>query len=186
MRAARLLHLHRCVAALATWFYLWSATFGFSSPRTDFNGTISSYTYDRGGGARDKRWQEPGRVALSRLLTRTSNHASAAASNVTFTYTASAQRATMTAASGVTSYSDDARDRLSSKATPQGILTYSYAAGGNVSTIASNHAQGASHGYNALNRLSAVNDAHLGVTSYAYDEVGNLQSYAMPNGVAHA
>ena len=34
-----------------------------------------------------------------------------------------------------------------------------------------------------LNRLAQVNDAHSGVTSYAYDGVGNLQSFSYGNGV---
>jgi RHS repeat-associated protein len=34
-----------------------------------------------------------------------------------------------------------------------------------------------------LSRLSAVNDARLGRTDYAYDPAGNLAGYALPNGV---
>jgi uncharacterized protein RhaS with RHS repeats len=33
-----------------------------------------------------------------------------------------------------------------------------------------------SYEYDALNRLSAANDAYLGRTAYNYDEVGNLRS----------
>jgi YD repeat-containing protein len=69
---------------------------GNVSQRTDFNGKQTTYGYD----------------ALNRLLTRTGNHANAAASNVAFTYTPSGQRETMTDASGVTTYSYDPRDRL--------------------------------------------------------------------------
>ena len=35
--------------------------------------------------------------------------------------------------------------------------------------------------YDALSRLSAVNDAKSGQTVYGYDEVGNLESYTYPN-----
>ena len=61
--------------------------------RADFNGTLTSYTYD----------------ALNRVLTRTSNHPNAAASNVSFTYTPSGQRWTMTDATGTTTYGYDHR-----------------------------------------------------------------------------
>ncbi len=141
MRAAPLLHLHRFVAALATWFYLWSAAFGFSSPRTDFNGTISSYTHD----------------ALNRLLTRTSNHASAAASIVTFTYTASGQRGTMTDASGVTTYSYDALGRLGNVTDRElGATHYAYDAVGNLSSFATPNGVTHAYGYDSVNRLTQM------------------------------
>src|SRR5262249_23108331 len=41
-----------------------------------------------------------------------------------------------------------------------------------------------SYTYDADNRLKTVTDAS-GVTNYAYDNVGNLQSFAYPNGVVH-
>lgn len=37
------------------------------------------------------------------------------------------------------------------------------------------------YAYDELNRLAAVNDVHLGVTSYNYDDVGNLQGCTYPN-----
>src|SRR3989442_13357371 len=54
---------------------------------------------------------------------------------VSFTYTPTGQRATMTDASGQTTYGYDNRNRLVSKATPEGTLTYSYDAAGDVKTI---------------------------------------------------
>lgn len=149
---------------------LYSAV-GNAAQRTDFSGTITSYGYD----------------PLNRLLTRTSNHANAAASNVAFTYTPSGQRQTMTDASGVTTYSYDPRDRLASKATPQGTLGYTYDAAGNLTSVTSSNANGTAvtYRYDELNRLEEVEDNGTEVTGYQYDEVGNLRSFATPNGVSH-
>ena len=51
---------------------------------------------------------------------------------MTFTYTSTGKRATMTDASGPTSYTYDNQDRLKTKVTPQGTLTYGYDAAGNL------------------------------------------------------
>jgi YD repeat-containing protein len=104
---------------------------------------------------------------------------------VVFTYTPSGQRAGMQDASGSTTYSYDNRDRLLSKATPQGTLSYSYDAAGNLTRIQSNHAGGAAmdYSYDARNRLATVTDAEGRVTTYSYDAVGNLAGFLYPNGV---
>jgi hypothetical protein len=40
--------------------------------------------------------------------------------------------------------------------------------------------------YDTLNRLSTAHDNTInGSTTYAYDDVGNLQSFAYPNGTSH-
>ena len=139
--------------------------------RTDFNGTVTQFGYD----------------TVNRLLTRTSSAANAAASSVAFTYTLSGQRATMTDASDVTTYGYDSRDRLTSKATPQGTLGYSYDAVSNVTSLASSNANGASvaYGHDELNRLNQVVENGNQTTSYGYDEVGNLQSVVSANGLSH-
>ncbi len=106
---------------------------------------------------------------------------------VSFTYTPTGQRATMTDASGQTTYGYDNRNRLVSKATPEGTLTYSYDAAGDVKTIQSSNAGGANlaYAYDTLNRLGTVTDVN-GSTVYGYDNVGNLQSVTYPNSVAHS
>jgi YD repeat-containing protein len=109
---------------------------------------------------------------------------------VSFTYSATGQRVTMNDASGATVYTYDVRNRLSSKQTPFGTLSYTYNEAGGLLTTRSSNANGASvdYSYDTLNRLSAVKDNKLialngGVTNYTYDTVGNLQSYQYPNGV---
>jgi YD repeat-containing protein len=88
-------------------------------------------------------------------------------------------------ASGSTTYSYDNRDRLLSKATPQGTLSYSYDPAGNLTRIQSNHAGGAAmdYAYDPRNRLASVTDAEGRVTTYSYDAVGNLAGFLYPNGV---
>jgi len=147
---------------------------GNLSSRTDFNSRTTTYTYD----------------AMNRLLGKTAdayfaqNHLGAA--SVSFTYTPTGKRATMSDASGTTTYVYDHRDRFVSKATPEGTLTYAYDAVGDVKTIQSSNAGGANlgYGYDPLNRLASVTDAN-GATGYGYDPAGNLQMVTYPNGVAH-
>ena len=94
----------------------------------------------------------------------------------------------MTDATGVTSYTYDPQtDRLLSKATPFGTLSYSYDFTGNVLSIHSSNANGVavSYTYDVLNRLATVADG-AGTTSYGYDAAGNLDGFTYPNGVIHA
>jgi RHS repeat-associated protein len=138
--------------------------------KTDFNGKTTAYAYD----------------SNNRLLSKTPDPNFSAAS-VGFTYFANGLRKTMTDPSGSTSYTYDNRNRLTSKVTPFGSLNYTYDNAGDLLTLKSSNANGASdtYTYDVLNRLSTVTDAS-GVTSYAYDPVGNLQSFTYPNGVTHA
>lgn len=56
-------------------------------------------------------------------------------------------RRTMTDATGVTTYNYDQRDQLVSKATPQGTLSYTYNAMGNLLTLRSSNVNGVSVDY---------------------------------------
>ena len=58
---------------------------------------------------------------------------------VSFTYWPTGKRQTMTDASGTTTYNYDNQDRLTSKQTPQGTLTYLYDAAGNVKSTKSSN-----------------------------------------------
>jgi len=136
---------------------------------THFNNVTTTYSYD----------------ALNRLTQRSTP----GEAPVSFTYTATGKRQTMTDASGTTTYSYDTMDRLSAKATPEGALSYTYDAAGNLASMSSNHAHGVSvsYSYDDLNRLSTVADANLtgsGTTSYTYDNASNVGSVKYPNGIA--
>ena len=74
------------------------------------------------------------------------------------------------------------------KATPEGTLSYTYDAAGQVASIQSSNANGASvaYSYDDLNRLSTVVDNRLSgnnTTTYAYDPASNLSTATYPNGV---
>ena len=108
--------------------------------------------------------------------------------SVTYTFTATGQRATMVDASGTTTYTYNSRDWLTSKQTPEGTLNYTYDVAGNLATVTTSHAGGAAmtYTYDTLNRLATATDNHVGgTTTYAYDDVGNLQSFSYPNGTSH-
>ena len=108
---------------------------------THFNGVTTTYTYN----------------ALNRLLTRTTP----GEAPVSFTYTPTGKYLTSTAGDGTVNY--DALDRLTTKATPEGTLSYTYDAAGHVASIASSNSNGASvaYAYDDLNRLSTVVDNRL-------------------------
>jgi RHS repeat-associated protein len=145
---------------------------GNLTSRTDFNGKTTTYTYD----------------VLNRLTVKTPD-ASLNQPAVSYTYTATGKRSQMSDASGVTTYTYDSRDRLKSKATPAGTLTYTYSAASNLLTTRSSNLNGLTvdYSYDELSRLSTVTDNRLGtganVTTYSYDNVGNLGSAVAPNGV---
>ena len=140
---------------------------------THFSGKTTTYAYD----------------ALNRLTTRTPDPTLVAEPVVTFTYTATNKRATMTDGSGTTTYSYDPLDRLTTKATPEGTLFYGYDGVGNLASISSNHANGISISlaYDSLNRLSTVVDNRLpsgaNTTTYVYDPANNVVTETAPNGL---
>jgi RHS repeat-associated protein len=135
---------------------------------THFNQVTTTYVYDQ----------------LDRLLSRSTP----GEATVSFTYTATGKRQTMTDASGTTNYSYDSLDRLTGKATPEGTLTYSYDAASNVASVSSNHSHGVSvsYAYDQLNRLSTVSDGRLvgnQTTTYVYDPASNVATVNYANGV---
>jgi RHS repeat-associated protein len=149
--------------------YVYDAAGNLKS-KTDFNDKTTTYAYN----------------TSNRLLSKTPD-ASFNANPITFTYFPNGLRQTMSDVSGAYTYGYDNRNRLTSKVTPFGTLSYTYDAGGNLLTLKSSNAGGASdtYTYDQLNRLSTVTDAS-GATTYAYDAVGNLQNFTYPNGVTHA
>jgi len=92
------------------------------------------------------------------------------------------------AADGTVHYTYDALDRLTTKATPEGTLSYTFYPTGKVQTIQSSNTNGISvaYTYDDLNRLSSVVDDSLpaaaNTTNYTYDAASNLVNVAYPNG----
>jgi RHS repeat-associated protein len=92
----------------------------------------------------------------------------------------------MTDASGSTTYTYDTRNRLLTKATPEGTLTYTYDASGNVASIDSSNANGTSvsYGWDAANQLQTVTDNRFGgITTATYTPTGRPLTVSEPNGV---
>jgi RHS repeat-associated protein len=121
-----------------------------------------------------------------RLTTRTPDPFFSAETPATWTYWPSGRRKTMEDGTGTTSYAYDQRDRLLETDTPDGILIYTRDGAGNVKTVRSDSgAYTVDYGYDALNRLASVTDNAPGggTTSYHYDDVSRMTSYAYPNGV---
>lgn len=140
---------------------------------TDFNGHTTMFEYD----------------AMNRLTRKTPDIA-LQEPPVIFTYTATGQRSTMIDDVDTTTYSYDLRDRLQTKATPIGTLTYDYDFNGNVTKIQSSTANGTlvTYQYDALNRVVNVIDARLSgnqTTRYGYDAVGDLLTNISPNAVTN-
>jgi len=96
----------------------------------------------------------------------------------------------------------DALDRLITKQTPEGTLSYTYDAAGHVASINSSNSRGVSvaytydagvpvdrsspTGWEDVNRLSTVVDNGLqgnNTTTYAYDAANNVATATLPNGV---
>ena len=148
--------------------------------KTDFNGKQTTYNYD----------------LLDRVLSRVPDLSFDQQQKVSFAYTQTGQRLSMTDKSGATNYTVyDNRDRLKTKVTPEGTLNYTYDAHGNVLTINSSNTNGASmtYTYDALNRLATATDNRIAgqggpssATTYSYDATGNLTGYVYPNTVQTA
>ena len=134
--------------------------------KTDFNGKTTTYAYD----------------SMNRLTSKTPDP-SFNAPAVTYTYTHSGKRATMTDASGTTTYQYDGADRPQIFYKPAGTLSYTWDLAGNLTALSGG--LGVTYSYDALNRLSTVHENNTGTTSYTYDNVGNLASMTYPNGVVH-
>jgi RHS repeat-associated protein len=133
---------------------------------TDFNGKTTIYVYD----------------SRNRLLSKVPDP-SFTAPSVTYTYTASGNRAAMIDATGTTTYQYDSADRLVQVVKPNGILSYAYDSANNLISLNGGGAQ-VNYTYDALSRLAAVSEMSTGTTNYTYDGVGNLAAVAYPNGVS--
>jgi RHS repeat-associated protein len=76
-------------------------------------------------------------------------------------------------------------DRLITKQTPEGTLTYGYDAAGHLASMSSSNPNGVnvSYDYDTLNRLWHVVDSRLGTTTYSYDTANNVATVKYPNNV---
>jgi RHS repeat-associated protein len=164
---------------------------GRRTKRTLPLGMFETFTYDQGGNLSTRvdfkgRKTTFGYDALNRLVSKVPD-ASLNEPTVTYTYTPTGQRESMTDGTGTTTYAYDSQGRLTSQVSPRGTLNYTYDNAGKLKTLRSSHSNGVSvdYGYDVLNRLSTVTDNRLtaGETTYSYDANGNLEKTTYPNGV---
>jgi RHS repeat-associated protein len=134
--------------------------------RTDFAGRRTLYTYDK----------------MGRVLTRTYPDSSV----VSFAYTPTGKRATMTDARGTTSYAYDSRDRLVKLTYPDGrILAYGYDANGERTTITAKFGSTSlttTTTYDVAGRPATVTDPLGRIFSVTYDGDGGPTLLLYPNG----
>jgi RHS repeat-associated protein len=154
-------------------------TTGNLTSKMDFNGHATTYSYDN----------------MNRLTAMTADAffaqgacagGACGTTQVSYTYTPTGRRASMTDASGTTSYTYDRVDRPLVKSTPFGdVRSFWDRAGNQLSLNSPSVSFGASMSYiyDADNRLASVTDA-VGSTNYSYDAVGNLSGVTYPNGVS--
>jgi RHS repeat-associated protein len=147
---------------------------GLPTKRTDAAGYATTMAYD----------------ALGRL-TQSTPDARRGEPAITYAYDARGLRTRMTDALGTTTYTHDARGRLTSKATPHaGALSYSYDAAGNLADLASSvGGVSTNYTYDAENRLSTVailgaGTAAPSTSTYTRDLAGRPTATTLPNGVS--
>jgi RHS repeat-associated protein len=138
---------------------------GSVTSSTDASGTVTSYSYDADG-----------------QLTHSGN--GAAADEVSFGYDANGQRASMTDATGTTSYKYDRSGRLVS-VTDGSANKVSYALDptGRVRSLTYPDGRVVSYTYNAAGQMTSLTDGAGGQrTNFGYDAEGTLTSTSLPNG----
>jgi RHS repeat-associated protein len=133
---------------------------------TKFDGSVVQYVYD----------------VNNQLVTKDF----AAGTDVSFTYTPTRRRSTVTDARGVTSYGYDVRDRLNTLTYPDGRkLDYGYDANGNRTSLTATigtTVMTSTYTYDDASRLDVVTDPNGLTYDHGYDSNGNRASLAYPNG----
>jgi RHS repeat-associated protein len=135
----------------------------------DFRNKNTAYSYD----------------LMNRLIAKVPD-ASLGETPVGYVFNLNGTRASMSDASGTTTYTYDQRNRLETKAAPAGTLSYAYDASGNVAQILSSNANGTSVTYqwDAGDQLVSVTDNRAGgVTTAAYTVTGRPSQLEQPNGM---
>ena len=154
---------------------------------TDPLGRTTAYGYD-GAGNRTSLTDPAGRITsygydAGNELTSIS-YSDGKTPNVTYTYTADGQRATMADGTGTTSYSYDSLDRITKVTDGAGKATgYGYDLDCNVTSLTYPNGQTVSRSYDKASQLTGVTDWLGHTTSFGYDSDADLTSQTFPNTV---
>lgn len=139
---------------------------GLLTSKTDRNGKTTTYDYDN-------------RNRLTEVHYGDGNA-------VTYTYTQTSKRDTVTDSRGVTDFDYDAMDRVSRVRYPDGtLISYGYDLAGNRTSITTPDGK-TEYAYDADNQLATVTDPRGLITSYDYDTRGNVVRVHHPNGLTTA
>jgi RHS repeat-associated protein len=105
---------------------------------------------------------------------------------VTYTYTQTGKRDTVTDSRGITDFDYDATDHVSRVRYPDGtLISYGYDLAGNRTSITTPDGP-TIYSYDADNQLTKVTDPRGLITSYEYDTRGNVIRVNHPNGLTTA
>jgi RHS repeat-associated protein len=104
--------------------------------------------------------------------------------NVSYTYTANGQRATMVDGTGTTNYTYDTLNRLTGQTNGANQnVSYGYDLSGDLISLTYPNGHTVARTYNNANQLTAVTDWLSHTTNFTPDPDGNTVSEAYPNGV---
>ena len=135
---------------------------GNRTMHVDFKGQVANYQYDVLNRETRREYLSTGRT-------------------VDTVYTVTSQVAMLTDHRGITSYTYDARDRLTRVSHPTGqTIEYSYDAAGNRTQLVTQNST-VDYSFDALNRMASVTDVN-GTTGYDYTAVGNRSRVNYANG----
>lgn len=147
-----------------SWLFAYDAL-GNRTSTTDANGQTTLYSYD-----------------AARQMTGIDYPAPEA--DVTFTYSLTGQRVSMTDGLGTTSWIYDDLDRLISVTDAFGAtIGYGYDPAGNRTSLTYADGRQVFYAYDAGNRMVSLTDWDGGVTAYTYDAANRLTGVARPNGL---
>jgi RHS repeat-associated protein len=154
---------------------------------TDPMGNVTSTTYDPAGNIstetnpdhKTTTWTYNGDNQATNVA-----YSDGTTHSIGYTYTPDSHVATMSDASGTSTYTYDDADRLTLYENgASATLGYGYDAAGNVTSLTYPDSHAVTNHYNALEQLASVTDWNAKQTQFTYDQDGNLSATTYPNGV---
>ncbi|HEX3722232.1 MAG TPA: RHS repeat-associated core domain-containing protein [Nitrolancea sp.] len=142
---------------------------GDESSSTDNAGRMTTYGYDPG----------------DRLVSV--GYADGSTPSVAYSYDADGDRLSMTDGTGVTNYTYDRDDRLTSQTNAAGLgMGYGYDSSGDVTTLTYPNGRVVNRAYDGEGQLSTVTDWQGQSSSFDYNANGQLSKLRYPNGVTES
>lgn len=163
---------------------------GRPATSVDYASRSTQYTYDPAGNltAVTDPANRTTTLTYDALNRRTGiDYADPNTHDVTFTYTPTSRRATMTDGSGTTNYTFDSLGRLTDLTNGhQQHIGYAYDLANQLTTLTYPNNQAVTRGYDLAGNLETITDWNNHTTTLTRDDDGNTTSIAYPNGVTAA